>query len=146
MRHMLGFNELIRNVLIIVLVMIGLSWLISLIRVTLAVRQFPGGKQELFERLLAVLKDQDFAIKVVDPTKGRIVTEGLVNVIDVIVYGVIGNRIVFQLTELSAQEVQLRIRAHASFLFCKLGIRKSERDKVIDDERIGRVLNSLVRA
>ncbi|MFQ5850531.1 MAG: hypothetical protein ACE5JU_08075 [Candidatus Binatia bacterium] len=83
-------------------------------------------------------------MKQADPLKGRVVTEVLVNVIDIVLYRLIGNRVVFQLRELMNQEIELRVYAYASFLFIRLGLRKSERAKVIDEGKVNIVLDELV--
>ena len=138
------FFELIRNTLIVLVLMATASWLLSLVRVSLAVRHIPGKKEDIFDKLLVLLKKNKFSVKTIDATKGRIVTEGLVNIIDIVFYGLIGNRVVFQLTERMSREVQLRVYAYASFLSIRIHIRKSEQDKVIDELKINRVLDDLV--
>lgn len=142
---MLTLPELFRNILIALLLMAAVSWLLSLIKVTFAIRKVPGRKNNIFSKLLAILKDKSFSIKATDPIKGRIVLEGLVNVIDIVVYGLIGNRVVFQVTEVNNQEVQLRVYGYAAFLFIKTGIRKSEQHKVIDEGKVNLILDELMR-
>lgn len=126
--------------------MAALSWLLSLVRVNLAVKRIAGRKEEVFNRLLAILQDQQFDIKTVDPVNSRIVANGLVGIIDIVLYRLIGNRVVFQLREFPSQEdVQLRVYGYASFFFLKASIRRAERDKVIDGEKVERVLGALVK-
>lgn len=141
-----GFVELLRNILIVLVLLAVLSWLLSLVRVNFAMQRIRGRKEEVFNRLLAILKDQQFDIKTADPVNSRIVTNGLVSIIDIVLYRLIGNRVVFQLREFPPQEeVQLRVYGYASFLFLKASIRRSERDKVIDGGKVERVLGALVR-
>lgn len=142
-----GFSELLRNIFIVLLLIAALSWLLSLVRVKFAVKRIAGRKEEVFNRLLATLKHQQFDIKTVDPVNGRIVANGLVSIIDIVLYRLIGNRVVFRLRELPAQqEVELWVYGYASFLFLKASIRRSDRDKVIDGEKVEKVLDALVRA
>ena len=141
------FAELLRNILIVLALLAVLSWLLSLVRMNFAVRRIPGRKDEVFNRLLAILKDQQFDIKRADPVNSRIVTNGLVSIIDLVLYRLVGNRVVFQLRESpSQQEVQLRAYGYASFLFLKASIRRSDRDKVIDGAKVEKVLDALVWA
>lgn len=142
---MLTTSELLRNILVVLLLISLLSWLLSLVKVTFAVRTIRREKKAVLENLLAILANHQFKIKEKDPARGRIVTEGLVNVIDLLAYGLIGNRVVFQLTELTGQEVQLRVYGKASFPFIRAGIRKSEQATLIDEKRINRVIDELMK-
>lgn len=138
------FTEFLRNILVVLLILAALSWLLSFIRATFRAQRIPGRKEEVFNKLLTILKEQKFNIRAADPINGRIVTEALVTVIDIIFYRLIGNRVIFDLTELSNNHVQVKVYGHASFLFLKASIRKS--DEVVDEEKINRILADLMKA
>lgn len=139
------FVELLRNILVVLLLMALLSWLLSLVRVTLAIRTVRGRKEDIFSTLAAILKDREFKVREADSTKDRIVTEGFLNVIDIMLYGLIGNRVVFRLREMANEEVQVWVYGYASFLFIRIGLRKAEQAQLIDEGKVNAVLDELTK-
>ncbi len=150
------FPQLVRAVLVFLLVLGIVTWLLSLVRANFSIRYLRGRKGELFSKMLAIVKDQQFNIKRIDPGRGRISTEGIVKITDLGLVQLWGNRLVFQVSQLADQEVQLRVYSYASFpflfygyvtfLFSRTSLMKSEQARLIEKEKIDRVIDEATRA
>lgn len=149
------FHQLARAILVFLLVLGAVTWILSLVRVNLSIRYLPGRKNEMFNKMLAIVKGQQFNVKTVDPGSCRIVTEGIVKVTDLGLVQLWGNRLVFQVTQFADQEVKLRVYSYASFLFLFYGyvtflfsrtsLTKSEQAKLIRKDAIDAVLDPITR-
>lgn len=134
--------DLIRNLLIFVLIVTVLSCVISIIRVNLIIRNVRGRKGEIFEKLLEILRRNGFNLISVDPIKSRIVIESMLRVNDIELYPIWAKRVVFALTDLQSEEIQIRAYAYRLILFEQY-LRRSEQAMATNWRKIAAIVDEL---
>ncbi|MFQ5853150.1 MAG: hypothetical protein ACE5JU_21535 [Candidatus Binatia bacterium] len=149
------FTQIVRGLLIWLLLLVVTTWVLSLIRITFQLKYLPRKKDEIFDKLKAVVRHQEFKIKSIDEEKNQIVTEGIVYMAGLFTFHLWGNRVIFQLKEYSDQGVELRVYANASFpfffygytrlLFSRIKLSQSEQTGLITEENICTVVDEVMR-
>ncbi len=148
------FDQLVRALFLFLLLSGVTASLYSLMRVKFLIKYLPKGRNEVFDRLKAAVRDQEFTIKLIDDSKNRIVTEGIVHMVDLGFLQLWGNRVIFQVSEYVHQQVQLRAYANASFLFffkgcatflfSRIKLTRSEESRLITKEKIAAVVDEVM--
>ncbi len=95
---------------------LGLSWLLSLIKSRLGLYVVDGTQEEVIAKLCNLLREQGAKEMTVDMKRGKVTIFGLSNIIDMVFYRLNGDCIEFNVKSFEPHKIQVDIFAYRSFM------------------------------